>query len=84
MMWLKSIFSGLSPWGMSRAWWVKIQAKNPAYTYYFGPFESWDAANERLPGYIEDLNAEQAKIACSTIEWCAPPKPTIEGSHQAL
>lgn len=65
-------------------WWVRIKAENPEYTYYFGPFKDREAAQEKLPGFVEDLHNEQAQISDCTVEWCTPPQPTIRGSHQPV
>ena len=63
-------------------WWVRIKAESPEYTYYFGPFETREIAQEKLPGFVEDLHNEAAHISDCTVEFCTPPQPTIRGNHQ--
>ena len=42
-------------------WWVKIATSEPKCIYYFGSFNSKEDAIDALPGYVEDLEQEQAK-----------------------
>ena len=42
-------------------WWVKIATSEPKCVYYFGSFNSKEDAIDALPGYVEDLEQEQAK-----------------------
>ncbi|MEL6912068.1 MAG: DUF1816 domain-containing protein [Cyanobacteria bacterium J06598_4] len=42
-------------------WWVKIATNEPKCVYYFGSFVSKENAIDALPGYVEDLEQEQAK-----------------------
>lgn len=76
-----AILKAISPDQADKAWWVRIKAENPEYTYYFGPFQVMQSAEAKLPGFIEDLQAENAKVSQSRVLWCNPPKVTIEGNH---
>ncbi len=60
------------------AWWVKVTTQDPKCTYYFGPFLSAQAAQEALPGYVEDLEAEQAQGIVAELKRCKPTQLTIE------
>ena len=42
-------------------WWVKIATSEPKCVYYFGSFKNKEDAIDALPGYVEDLEQEQAK-----------------------
>lgn len=42
-------------------WWVRIATLEPKCVYYFGSFISKEDAIDALPGYVEDLEKEQAK-----------------------
>lgn len=54
------------------AWWIKITTNNPCCTYYFGPFASAEEAQLHQPGYIEDLEQEDAKIMAVDLKQCRP------------
>lgn len=41
-------------------WWVKIHTIIPCVTYFFGPFDNLEEAEQNHWGYIEDLMAEKA------------------------
>ena len=53
-------------------WWIEILTDNPNYIYYFGPFDSYWEAEWHKSGYIEDLEAEKARIVNVEIEKCQP------------
>jgi hypothetical protein len=76
-----SIFKTLSDRQMEKSWWVQVKTENPKYTYYFGPFESLKVARDKQPGFVEDLQAEQAEVSHAGVEWCNPPALTIEGAE---
>jgi hypothetical protein len=59
------------------AWWVEIVTENPSCRYYFGPFLSEREAKRYYPGYIEDLEQEQATIVSLNIKRYRPKKLTI-------
>ncbi|MGL5035062.1 MAG: DUF1816 domain-containing protein [Microcystaceae cyanobacterium] len=61
----------------NRKWWIKIDSKIPQCTYYFGPFDSLEEAESDLPGYLQDLEAEEAKGLTILIERCQPRQLTI-------
>ena len=56
-------------------WWVEILTARPHCLYYFGPFETVEAAEENQAGYIEDLQDEGAEGIASKI---------IQGQPQIL
>ncbi|NJR56854.1 MAG: DUF1816 domain-containing protein [Acaryochloris sp. CRU_2_0] len=59
------------------AWWVEVKTSFPTCTYYFGPFLSRQEAEVALPGYVEDLEAEQAEHIATTIQRCRPTQLTV-------
>uniref|UniRef100_UPI00308454F0 DUF1816 domain-containing protein n=1 Tax=Petrachloros mirabilis TaxID=2918835 RepID=UPI00308454F0 len=60
------------------AWWVQVTTQQPKCTYYFGPFLSAQAAQQALPGYVEDLEVEQAQGIKAEIKRCKPTQLTLE------
>lgn len=58
------------------AWWAEIKTSFPTCTYFFGPFLSRKAAEVALPGYVEDLESEQAKNIVTDIQRCKPTQLT--------
>jgi len=67
-----------------KAWWIRIKTEDPNYIYYFGPFENRAIAQKKLPGFVEDLNDENAQVSSCTVEWCMPPQLTIQGGYQPV
>ncbi|MEQ9480939.1 DUF1816 domain-containing protein [Coleofasciculus sp. F4-SAH-05] len=61
----------------SCAWWVEIVTAEPAVTYYFGPYDTPEAAASYEAGYIEDLEQEGAQGIAVTVKWCKPENLTI-------
>jgi|GEM_PF-1426815 len=59
------------------SYWIEITTKQPSYTYYFGPFDSYLEAKTMEGGYIEDLKAEKATAIAAEIKRCVPQKLTI-------
>ena len=59
------------------AWWVEIVTDKPQCTYYFGPFASAKKAELDLPGYIEDLQQEEAQRITVVSKRCQPKELTI-------
>lgn len=59
------------------AWWVEIKTDRPRCTYYFGPFASSSEAELAKPGYIEDLEQEQAEGIRVAIKRGKPDSLTI-------
>lgn len=57
-----------------KAWWVEIKTESPKCTYYFGPFVRKREAEQAKPGYVEDLQGEEAVITSLEIKRC---KPTV-------
>lgn len=60
-----------------KAWWVKIITKQPACTYYFGPFDNEEEAKASEYGYLQDLQAEGAQEIQVVICQGNPQKLTI-------
>lgn len=61
----------------NRPWWVEVKTEAPECIYYFGPFESLQESVDNQPGYLEDLQAENAKVVTVEIKQCQPPQLTI-------
>lgn len=59
------------------AWWVEVTTTEPRCVYYFGPFNSSEAAEIARPGYLEDLEQEGAKGIVTSIKRCKPKAMTI-------
>lgn len=47
--------------GNDTPWWVRIITQTPRCTYFFGPFDSAQEAQEHKSGYLEDLEQEGAQ-----------------------
>ncbi|MEA5509721.1 DUF1816 domain-containing protein [Crocosphaera sp. UHCC 0190] len=58
-------------------WWIIIHTNVPLCTYYFGPFDNLEEANNAQLGYIEDLNQEKAQDIKVIIKQCQPTNLTI-------
>ena len=58
------------------AWWVEVKTSFPTCIYFFGPFLGREEAEVALPGYVEDLKAEQAKNIITNIQRCKPTQLT--------
>jgi hypothetical protein len=59
------------------AWWVEITTNSPRCTYYFGPFASHKEAATARPGYVQDLQQEEAQGISIAIKRCKPTNLTI-------
>lgn len=59
------------------AYWVKITTEQPCCIYYFGPFLNVREAESAQPGFIEDLQSEDAKNIKVEIQRCQPGELTI-------
>jgi hypothetical protein len=73
---MKELFTSLLE-SVGLAWWIKIVTDNPECTYYFGPFLSQTEAEEARPGFIEDLESENAKIVSQDVMRTKPTEYTI-------
>ena len=69
---MKNFFSSLFDF-FSTPWWVKITTAEPNCVYYFGPFNSEEEAIQHQPGFIEDLQQENARDIRAAIQRCATP-----------
>lgn len=65
------------------AWWVEIKTDAPRCTYYFGPFASSSEAESARPGYVEDLEKENAKGIHVSIRRGKPDQLTIDDSQES-
>jgi Domain of unknown function (DUF1816) len=65
------------------AWWVEVKTDVPRCTYYFGPFASANEAEQAKPGYIEDLQDENAQGIAVIVKRCKPTELTIEDDLEA-
>lgn len=59
------------------AWWVEIKTSLPVCIYFFGPFISQKEAEAALPGYVEDLETEQAQTIVTDVKRCKPTQLTV-------
>ncbi len=59
------------------AWWVEVKTSSPVCIYFFGPFISQKDAEEALPGYVEDLESEQAQTIVTDVKRCKPTQLTV-------
>ena len=75
---MKNFFSSLFGFAAT-PWWIKITTAEPNCIYFFGPFESEAEALNHQPGFIEDLEGENAQqIETSLQRSEAPDQLTIE------
>ncbi len=65
-------------------WWVKIETRAPACTYYFGPFYQRSEAQASQIGYLDDLAEEGAKGITVKIERGCPQELTVYEEHEKL
>ena len=61
-------------------WWVKICTEAPAYTYFFGPFDSKTEAVMAQFSYVQDLEDEGAQNIKVEIGQFSPEQLTIYGA----
>jgi Domain of unknown function (DUF1816) len=59
------------------AWWVEVTTRTPSCVYYFGPFTSSKEAEAELPGFLEDLEYEEAQGIQAVVKRCQPSELTI-------
>jgi hypothetical protein len=59
------------------AWWIEVKTQAPNCTYYFGPFASAQEAETEKPGFIDDLEREQAQGIQAVVKRCQPSELTI-------
>ncbi len=60
--------------GAKKSWWIEVKTGDPRCTYYFGPFDGQAEADSAKQGYVEDLEAEGAKIVQASVDYRAEPK----------
>lgn len=75
---LTNLFSSIAELSnhLGLAWWVEVKTSFPTCTYFFGPFLSQGEAEVALPGYVEDLESEQAQNIVTDIQRCQPTQLT--------
>lgn len=73
---LKNLLPNFLP-KLDRAWWVEITTESPRCKYYFGPFQNSSEASAAYPGYVEDLQSEQAQGIEINIKCCKPDVLTV-------
>ncbi|MCM1985003.1 DUF1816 domain-containing protein [Lyngbya confervoides] len=59
------------------AWWVEVRTHSPRCLYYFGPFLTSGEAESALPGYVQDLELEQAEGIEALVRRCKPTQVTV-------
>jgi len=62
---------------MNRKYWIKVTTVKPSCTYYFGSFLNRESARLAQPGFIEDLENENAQGIKAEIKLCQPQKLTL-------
>ncbi|MEM7773303.1 MAG: DUF1816 domain-containing protein [Cyanobacteria bacterium P01_E01_bin.6] len=60
------------------AWWVEVKTELPHCVYYFGPFSSSSEAETAKPGYVEDLERENAEGVIASVRRGKPNSLTVE------
>ena len=59
------------------AWWVEVKTEQPECIYYFGPFLTANEAQRAMPGYVEDLEQENAEGINAVVKRCKPNEVTV-------
>ncbi|MEM9541902.1 MAG: DUF1816 domain-containing protein [Cyanobacteria bacterium P01_E01_bin.42] len=59
------------------AYWIELTTDEPKCLYYFGPFVNTKEAKQHLPGYLEDLESEEARNIQYRIVRCKPEQLTV-------
>ncbi len=62
-------------------WWVEINTAVPLCTYFFGPFDSRQEAQDSRLGYVDDLCQEQARGIVAQVKQCQPTILTIDQGY---
>lgn len=62
-------------------WWVEINTSVPLCTYYFGPFDSQEEAQDSRTGYVEDLRREDARDIVAVVKQCQPDALTVDQGY---
>jgi hypothetical protein len=58
-------------------YWIEVTTAKPRCIYYFGPFLTYKGAKLAQPGFIEDLETENAEDITVEIKRCQPQELTI-------
>lgn len=58
-------------------YWIEVTTAKPSCIYYFGPFLTHQGAKQAQPGFIEDLEAENAQDIKAEIKRCQPHELTV-------
>ena len=70
---MKNIFAKLLT-SITQKHWIKVTTAKPSCTYYFGPFLTQKRAKSAQPGFIEDLESENAQGIKAEIQRCQPSR----------
>lgn len=73
---IANVFTSASP-QEGEAWWVEVTTETPRCTYFFGPFDSSEEAQNSQYGYLEDLRNEGANHIQAEVKKCQPQELTI-------
>lgn len=73
---MENIFAKL-PKNITQKHWIKVTTTKPNCTYYFGPFLTQKRAKLAQPGFIEDLESENAQGIKAEIKRCQPQELTF-------
>lgn len=81
---MNGMFSQLKSWLFPRKqdsdslpWWIEIKTRHPACIYYFGPYNNPQEAAAQKPGFLEDLQSENAVGINVHIKRAQPEQLTI-------
>lgn len=58
-------------------YWIKVTTAKPSCTYYFGPFLTRKEAKLAQPGFLEDLETENAEGIKAEIRSSHPKELTV-------
>lgn len=58
-------------------YWIEVTTAKPNCVYYFGPFSTYKEAKLAEPGFIEDLESENAQGIKAEVKRCQPQELTI-------
>ena len=62
---------------MAQKYWIQVTTEKPRCIYYFGSFLTKKRAKLAQPGFIEDLESENAKGIKAEIKRCQPQELTF-------
>lgn len=74
----RTLLEGGNSAAKQTTWWTKIYTTNPFCIYYFGPFGRISEAEASGLDYIQDLEAEGAKVVFVKLTQLVPQDLTLE------